>query len=302
MTVLAVLAALSLLQGGAAARPANVRAAYTIEPETVRVGDPATLRVRLTAPAGARIVWPGAVDSTSGVEPLDPVSVREETKNGVLESVATYRLLAWEVGLPSISIAPIRVDVGGAVQELRLGDPRVFVVTVLPADTTLRTPRPSRGIAFLSPSDWPTWVLIAAGFLLAILVGIWLQRRGRRGPRPIEPAVQAQRAFGKLAALDLIGAGEPARHVATSADILREFLATRAAATGLGLTTAELMRALAGDSCVPLHRVSELLAAADDVKFAEANVDAPAAEGFGAEAASIVSEVHRLDVRRVREK
>ena len=97
------------VQGGALTRTAGVRATYTIEPETVRVGDPAVLRVRVIAPAGTRVIFPPAVDSTSAVEPLDPVSVHQDTRDSLLESTATYRFLAWELGMPAISLSPIRV-------------------------------------------------------------------------------------------------------------------------------------------------------------------------------------------------
>ncbi|HYV96926.1 MAG TPA: hypothetical protein VE967_05690 [Gemmatimonadaceae bacterium] len=302
--LVAGLAALAALQGGAPPQGTvrGVRAAFTIEPETVRVGDPATLKVRITAPAGTRVTFPAAVDSTSGVEPLDPVVVSEETKNGILESTGAYRILAWEVGLPAISLGAIRVEQNGAVQELQLGDPRVFVVSVLPADTALRVPKPSRDIFVILPANWPFWLLIIAGFTVAVIVGVWLQRRSRRTPPPPEPYIRAQRAFGRLTSLDLIGAGEPAKHVAASADIVRDFLASRDNPAAPGLTTAELVNVLEQDKAVPVHRVSDLLGVADAIKFAARPVDAPAAEGLGAEAMAIVTEVHNADVRLARSK
>ena len=301
MNAVALLAVAGLLQGGASARPAGVRATYSVEPDTVRVGDPATLRIRVIAPAGTRVIFPPAVDSTAAVEPLDP-SPCTRRRSTVVEATAIYRFLAWEVGLPAILLSPIRLVRDGYTQELRLADPRVTVESVLPADTTLRVPRPARDIVFLPPSRWPWWVLVLVGFTVAALGGLWLQRRGRQPLRPIEPLAEAQRAFGRLNALDLIGAGEPAKHVGTSVDILRAYLAARDGAAGPGLTTRELLRALHSDGSVPLNRVMVLLSAADATKFAGESVDAAEAERLGAEALAIVVEVRRLELHQAREQ
>jgi hypothetical protein len=300
MRLLAVIAAFAMLQqgGGGAAQQINVRAGYTVEPESIHVGDPGILRIRVVAPAGARITFPGAVDSTAAVEPLDPVTVHEETKNGEVEAIASYRFVAWELGLPTIGVGSIRVDLNGASRELRIGDARVFVMTVLPADTTDRTPRPARGIALLNVSNWPMWVLIGVGFLVAVIIGVWLQRRAGKPKPPQAAIVTAKKAFGRLSALDLIGAGEPAKHVAASADILRTYLAMRSDNASTGLTTAELAQSLAGDGAVPLHRVKELLETADAIKFSGESIDGPSAERLGGEAAAIVNEVNRVDTHK----
>jgi hypothetical protein len=301
MKALLFLAFAMLFQQGAA-REIPVKAGYTVEPESLHVGDPGILRIRVIAPEGARVIFPGAVDSTAAVEPLDPVTVRQETKNGEVEAIATYRFVAWELGLPTIVIGAIRVEHNGAVRELMIGDARVSVMTILPSDTAQRTPRPARGIALLDISNWPMWVLIGAGFVVAAIVGVWLQRRASRPRPPAAPIATAKRAFGRLAALDLVGAGESAKHVAASVDILRDYLAMRNANASQGLTTVELTRALAGDGNVPVNRVAALLTTADEIKFSGQSVDPRSAERLAGEAAAIVSEVHRGDSRKSKKK
>jgi hypothetical protein len=289
-----LVATLGALQTGAT-RSTGVRLGVTVSPTSVRIGQPATLTVRVQAPAGTKITFPPAVDSTANVEPLDPVSVREETRNGFVDATATYRFLTWQVGDAPIPVSPIRLERDGAVQELTIGDPMVSVVSVLPADTALRVPKPARDISLLQIRRWPWWLLIALGFAVASLGGWLLERRTKRPPPPIEPFVDAQRAFGRLGALDLIGAGEPAKYVGASADILRTFLAARDANAAPGRTTSELLIALRKDARVPASRIAAMLASADSIKFAGGVIDAATAEALGAEASAIVLEIHRRD-------
>lgn len=293
----ALVAVVVALQGGGASPSAlGARFGYTVEPDTARVGQPATLRVRVQAPTGTRITFAPAVDSTGAVEPLDPVAVTEETRGGLVDATATYRFLAWDVGNSVIPVAPVRLELNGRTEMLSIGEPRVLVASVLPADTALRVPQPARDVVAIRASRWRDWLLIAGGFVVAALLGWWLQRRRQPRARRVEPFVDAQRAFGRLAALDLIGAGEPARHVASAEGIVRGFLAARDGRAALGLTTVQLISVLRDDPAVPVPRVEALLSAADDIKYSGKAVDAPAAETLGAEAARLVAAVHTADV------
>jgi hypothetical protein len=188
------------------------------------------------------------------------------------------------------------------VRELRVGDARVSVMTVLPEDTAQRIPRPSRDIASLPVSYWATWMLIGVGVFILAMLGVWWRRRGMRGPPPVAPVAAAKKAFGRLEALDLVSAGEPAKHVAASADILRAYLAARDAAAAQGLTTSELVDALRGDGAVPLERIEAVLATADAIKFSGQTIDGAGAERIAGEAASIVNDVHRADLHQTRRK
>ena len=281
--------------GGPAVRADAIRVGVSVEPVAVVVGQPVTVRIRMIAPAGSRFTFPRAIDSTGAIEPLDPVVVHDTTSGGTVETVATYRLLAWDVGATRIPLGPVRVERGGRAQDVAIADARVDVVSVLPADTSLHTPRPAREVVFTPSSRWVLWVLMLAGFAIVVLVGWALQRRSRHPPKPIEPFADAQRAFRELAALDLIGAGESAKHVASSADIVRAFLAARNGHAALGLTSEELARVLDADPAVPASRVHALLVATDSVKFAGGTLTATAAEALGAEAVAVVAEVQRAD-------
>lgn len=280
----------------------NVRWGFVVEPETASVGQPATLTVRVRVPLGTKVTFPVAVDSTASVEPLDPVSVSEETRDGQLFATATYRFLAWELGDVEIPIGVVRLERDQRTQELVIPPSKIVVQTVLPRDTAQRKPRPARNIALLPPAGWPWWWYALAAVVLALVVGWLLQRRRHRAPPPVDPYADAQRAFGHIATLDLISAGEPGKHVTASVEVLRRFLAMRDHRAALALTGAELSSIVRGDGAVPTPRVSALIARADAAKFAPDDVDATVAESVAAEAAAIVAEVHRADLHRVQQR
>ena len=298
----AVLFLAAIVAAPAVAQTSNVRWGYVVEPETTSVGKPAVLTLRVRVAAGTRLTFPQAIDSTASVEPLDPVTVREETVDGALIATATYRFLPWELGRVEIPVGPIRVARDQRVQDLVIPPPTVVVQTVLPVDTAQRKPRDARGIALLPAGMWPRWWYALAGLAIAIVVGWWLQRKSRKRVVPVDPFADAQRAFGRLSAMDLIGAGEPGKHVTASVEVLRRFLAARDRRAGLSLTGAELTSVVRADASVPTPRVSSLLSRADAAKFAPRDVDVTAAEALGAEAVAIVTEINGSDLRRGRRR
>lgn len=296
---LAVVASAALAGAQQAGR---VSVTHTLEPPSVLVGMPTLLHVRVVAPPGTRVRFPSAVDSAAGIEPVDPVTIREEPVDAGIAWIGTYRLVAWETGELPITLGPIEHDAGGVSGATRLRDAVLEVQSVLPADTSLRTPRPARDIVALPPPGLPWWLYTLIGALIAILGGWWLQRRADRPVPRVPPERIAHRALEQLRSLELIAAGEPARHVVASADILREYFATRDPEAAVGLTSRELVAHLRGDDAVPAHRVLEVLHAADAVKFAGYQVDPGTAEFLAKEADAIVDEVRRLDARGERRK
>lgn len=277
---------------GVAAQSA-VRVAASVSPDTVAVGQPVTLELRVTAPRGALVVFPEAVDSTASIEPLDPVVVTPPDGDEA-PYIATYRLLAWRPGTATIPLGAINVDVGSGLRPVDVPTTRFVVSTVLPADSALRVPKESRPIIAAPRNLLPLYLgALALAALTALIV--WLARRRRRGHAlPRDPHAEAQRAFARLAALDLIGAGEPARHIASAVDIVREYLAARDGRASRGLTTDELIAVLAEDPDVPVRRVESFLRSCDVIRFSPASADATMAESLASEAEAIVRETHRV--------
>jgi len=271
--------------------PIAAAAAVTVHPDTVTVGQPFTVEVRVQAPLGAAIAFPDGPDSAATVQALDLKVLRDERDSEAVVRTATYRLAAWDVGTLPIALADVMVRSGNAVEGLSLVGPTVFVRSVLPADSAQRVPRPARDLLVGWPIPW--WILAVVA-LIAFL--IWLSRRHRRtvaaGPSIVPPFERAQREFSRVAALALVEAGERGRYVTLMVEVLRDYLASRFPLAQLSLTTDELLPELRDATTVPADRLARLLREADLVKFARRTLTTDQALALGEEARAIVAHEH----------
>jgi hypothetical protein len=277
----------------ARAQQIDVKAGVVVTPDTVRVGDPFRVTIGVRAPIGATIEFPKTTDSTSTVQSLDPVVVRPMAGSAGVEQFADYRVAAWDVAEQPIRLGPVVVKLGRASRTIQIAD-SVFVRTVLPADTTLRVPKPARPLYEMSIFPWWLWALIVAAIIaIGLLIWWWLRRR-RRPPTPviIDPFAQAESEFARIEALGLLDAGERGRHVTLMVEVLRDYLAARYAEAALSLTSTELQRSVRELPHVPQDRLTRLLTEADLIKFARRPVSTDRAREIGREARAIVTHEH----------
>jgi len=272
-----------------------------VSPDTVTVGDPFRVVVRIRAPRGSTLEFPQAPDSGTGVEALDPVAVVPSTDTSVTEQTATYRLAAWDIGKRAIRFADVivrdslgerRVAVGGNVS--------VFVATVLPADSSQRVPKPARALYEFGPPWW--WWAIVALVALGVLLLVWRLWRRRRAAVPMvvsTPYEVAEAAFARVEAMALLASGERSLHVALMADVMRSYLERVLPAAKPSLTSSEVLLALRGDARLPMSRLARLLQDVDLVKFAAYAVDASRADVIGREARALVHSVDAALATRV---
>lgn len=301
MTALVAALLLALGQGAApGAAPAQdagrIQRGVAVQPETVTVGTPFRVVVRVRAPRGATIEFPAPPDSMTMVQALDPVAVApaaDSAAGDAVEQTATYRLAAWDVGRLPLRFGEVVVTQGDAVTRLPFGrDLAIEVASVLPADSTERVPKPPR-VPFEFGPPWWLWALAALAALLAVLLLWWLWRRRRGAVAPPPDAyVLAQQEFARVEALALVASGERGHHAALMADVVRTYLSREFPAARISLTTTELAAALRGERRVPLQRVVRLLHQVDLVKFAGAPISAEQAGEIGKEARAIVDAVH----------
>lgn len=294
---------LAVLQGGTATSTVPVQRGVVVEPQTVTVGDPFRVIVRVRAPRGAVIEFPQAIDSGLKVESLDPVSVNPGTDTSAVEQTATYRLAAWDIGRLPMHFADVVVRQGDEVRRLPFdASTTIEVTSVLPADSSQRVTKPPRALFEFGPPWW-LWLLVAlVAVALIALLWWWRRRKTRPAERAPDAYTLAQREFARVEALDLVGAGERGQFIALMVDVLRDYLAREITNAKSSLTTGELSSALRGDRRVPLTRLMAVLHEADLVKFAGAATTAERASSLGSESKAVVEVVHQSVVSSTSEE
>jgi hypothetical protein len=225
----------------------------------------------------------------------DPRTIVTTDSLEALDQTAAYRLAAWDVGSQPIVIGNVAVVLDGAsdARPVPVSQLRVFVRSVLPADSALRVPKPPRPIWEVRAFPW--WIL--AAILAAIAVGYllwwWLKRRRRPvSAGAIDPYVRAQKEFARLESMGLVDAGERTRFVALAVEVLRDYLAARQPEATLALTSRELVHVLRRNPNIPHERLARALHEADLAKFARFGLSEDRARALARDAREIVEHEH----------
>ena len=280
-------------QSPAAGGDTAVRRGMDVTPDTVTVGLPFRVQIRVRAPAGSTMEFPVGPDSAASVELLDPRRMQDLSDATGADVTATYRMVAWDVGTQLVRLSEVVVATPTGERRIPLGELEVFVQSVLPADSAQRIPKPPRP-PFALEAPWWRWWWVGALALAALLLGWWLWRR-RRGPRPaaaVDPYELAEREFARVEALGLVEAGERGRFVALMTEVVRDFLARRVPGAHPSLTSGELLRALRLDPTVPVDRLAAVLQDSDLVKFARQPVSPERARALARESRALVRDVN----------
>jgi hypothetical protein len=269
----------------------SVQMGYRVTPDTVLIGQPFNLFIKVLAPKGVRFEFPAGPDTTiqNGVRPIE---LRGEKLVSMLAdtAVALYHLVAWDVGIQPLRIPDVRVTFVGQERRPSLADASVFVKSVLPADTALRVPKPARPLIVLPVFNWWPWLALLAAIIALILLW-WAWRRYKNRPKaPIDPYVRAQREFERIEKLGLIEGGRAALYLSSMVDVAREYLAARVPGVRRSDTTAEMLGAMQPRDGVEAQ-LPELLERADLVKFARAQVSESDAGAVGTTIRAVVDHV-----------
>jgi len=278
-----------LPQGGQADLP--LKMGFTVTPDTVLVGQPFNLLVKVHAAAGVRFEFPNGPDTTmeNGVRPIE---LRGEKAVSMLgdTAVALYQLVAWDIGAQPLRMPEVRVTFGGLERRAPLAAASVFVQSVLPALDDLRIPKPARPLIVLPVFNWWPWIALAIAVIVSSLLGwAWWRYRNRPIP-PVDPYVRAQREFARIEKRELVETGATGEYLAAMVDVTREFLAARVPGVRRSDTTSELLRTMQPQSGVE-DQLPALLERGDLVKFARAEAPREEALQAGKTARDIVDHV-----------
>lgn len=268
-----------------------VQMGYRVSPDTVIIGQPFNLFVKIAAPMGVRFEFPAGPDTAmqNGVRPIE---LRGEKLVSMLgdTAVALYHLVAWDVGVQPLRIPDVRAALGGAERRLPLSGASVFVKSVLPADTSLRVPKPPRPLIILPVFNWWPWLALAAAIIAGVLLW-WAWRRYRNRPKaPVDPYVRAQRELERIERMGLLEADRGPEYLALFVDVAREYLAARVPGVRRSDTTSELLRTMQPHDGIEAE-LPRLLERADLVKFAGEDLPRDEAREAGLLVRAIVDHV-----------
>lgn len=268
-----------------------VKMGYRVSPDTVLVGQPFNLFIKVHAPTGVRFEFPAGPDTAAqnGIRPIELRGERLVTMLGDT-AVALYHLVAWDIGVQPLRFPDVRVTFEGQERRPPLGDASVFVRSVLPADTSLRVPKPARPLIILPVFNWLLWLALLAAAILAALLW-WAWRRYRNRPKaPIDPYVRAQQEFARIEQRRLLEDGQYREYYAAMVDVARTYLAARIPGVRRSDTTSELLRTMQPHDGVE-SELPRLLERGDLVKFARASVPLEEAREAGLAMRAIVDHV-----------
>ncbi|HEX3533935.1 MAG TPA: hypothetical protein VHT23_06915 [Gemmatimonadaceae bacterium] len=264
---------------------------YRVNPDTVIIGQPFNLFVKIAAPMGVRFEFPAGPDTAmqNGVRPIE---LRGEKLVSMLgdTAVALYHLVAWDVGIQPLRIPDVRAALGGQERRLPLSGAAVFVKSVLPADTSLRVPKPPRPLIVLPVFNWWPWLALIAAIIASVLLW-WAWRRFRNRPKaPVDPYVRAQREFDRIERMGLLEAGRGPEYLALFVDVAREYLAARVPGIRRSDTSTELLRTMQPHDGIEAE-LPRLLERADLAKFAAEDVSREEAREAGMAIRAVVDHV-----------
>lgn len=272
----------------------SVRYGVTKSKDTVTVGERFEIRVRVRAPTDADIRFPDNPDTAGTVQGRDPRTIEVTDTVQFLDLTAVYHVAAWDVGRQPVRMDDVVVIWGSVEKRVPIDSVSVFVRTVLPADSALRVPKPSRPLFETRPFPW--WLLALLLAAIATALGVWWWMRRRRRPKvviPIDPYVRAIRELNRIEAMGLVDAGERTRFVALAVEVLRDYLAARYPDAYLALTSRELVTAMRKHPTVPNEQLSRVLHEADLAKFAAFSLSEDRARNLAREVRALIEHEHR---------
>ena len=259
-------------------------AALNVKSQDITVGDVIALELRVTHPAGWRVI-PPTLEGQWGDFEVRGQSVPEITTNPdgtqtTVQEIQVARMRPGEVSTPALTLSV--ADDRGGLNSLEVASVPVTVRSVLvEGDTNLREIKPQ---AELIRERHPYWPLIISGLLGLAALAVHGINRWRQG-RLIDRRTPRQRALDSLALInkqDVPARPEIKEQCALLSEILRGYLAEVTSLPARDLTTRELARRFKEQDFSPIWSalIVDVLQACDSVKFANDELDETQLQGM----------------------
>ncbi|MBA2688006.1 MAG: hypothetical protein H0U64_07890 [Gemmatimonadaceae bacterium] len=267
----------------------SARMGVKTTPDTVTIGDPFILVVRVKVKTGYTVEFPQMPDSTDGKPSkiaLVGQPLLERPPNDSLEFRATYKLTAWDIGAQAIPLTDVHIvgPQGTGYLPLRAF---VFVKSVLPADTSLHVPKPPRDRFPVHKTNWWPLIILAIAIALAELLW-WIYKKWRaRKDAPRDPYEVAVEEFNRVEAMELPAKGESERHALLMAEAMRVYLSARVEPANISDTPRQLIEHVLG-ARLGDDRVRAVMEQAELLKFARARTTSADAARIGLDSRAIV--------------
>ena len=267
-----VIIALMLTVVTSVSAQSNVTVTLSAGGDNITVGDVIPLTLRVTHPAGWRVIVP-TLEKKWGDFEVRNQSTPVITANGdgtetTAQKIEVVRMRPGEVQTPAFT-ASIADDQGN-LQNVEVAPVSVIVQSVLVAgDTTLRDLKPQADLITFQRTYAP---VIAVAALTLIVLVVYAIRRWRNRPAVDKrtPRERALDTLKRVMAQNLRTFEELKTACVTIAGCLREYIATTTPIPARDLTTSELARQLKQNDA-PAEwstQVVEILRVCDSVKFA----------------------------------
>lgn len=273
-----------------AQQPAELTVEVVDDGDPLTVGDPIVIRVEVRHAEDARVELDSAMTELG---PLDAALPELESVEPGL-TVVVWRTAAFQVGVFEFQLPPIAVVRGEQRQSLAAPLQRVEIVSSLAGEAA--EPRPLTPPQELEGgSGFAFWIAallaVAAGFLLARVLGLRARRRGAPAR-----SLDAQ-AHNPPPLPELTAGANAAEFCAALAAAVRAHLAHQYQIPALSLTSAELplQLAAAGAPAAAVQRVRTLLRECDAATFADHTPPSARLDGYRQLAAAIIDEPATAD-------
>ena len=260
------------------------KAVASLDTTSIRLGEQVQLRLDVTLPKSAKIIWPVFTDSTfSPIEivRISRVDTIETSRNSYLEYKQMLTITSFDSGYQTVPPIEFDYQMPGDTARLKaVTDSLLLHVRTIEVDTTraikdIKAPMQ----APLSLEElWPVFAGIAIVGIIAGFIWYYLWRRKLRKPffpvirRPQLPPWQtAIESLNNLETKKLWQNGRIKEYYTEITDVLRQYLEDQHQIPAMEMISSDIMESLDNNDILKLSRnkIWQVLQLADLVKFAK---------------------------------